>query len=129
MPSESSRSATISWPTRDRDDLVDAIRATLPALRDALPVVRVFLFGSYATGRATVASDVDLLVVYEGPPREDAFATVKRTVPVRGLEPHVFTVEEADAQSALLDRMTRSGLLIFDAEDDEQTPQFEGCDP
>ena len=129
MPSESSHSATISWPTRDRDDLVDAVRATLPALRDALPVVRVLLFGSYATGRATVASDVDLLVVYEGPPREDAFATVKKTVPVRGLEPHVFTVEEADAQSALLDRMTRSGLLIFDAEHDGQTPQFEGCDP
>lgn len=114
MPTESSRSATVSWPTRDRDDLVASIQGALPALRDALPVTRVVLFGSHATGRATVASDVDLLVVYEGPPREDAFATVKKTLPVRGLEPHVYTVDEANAQHALLDRMTRDGIVIWE---------------
>ncbi len=115
MPNESSPSATISWPTRDRDDLVASIRAALPALRDELPVRRVILFGSHATGEATVASDVDLLVVYEGPPREDAFATVKTAVPVRGLEPHTYTVEQAAAQDALLRRMTRDGIVVYDA--------------
>ena len=116
MPSESSRSASVSWPTRDRNDLVASIRNALPALRDALPVRRVVLFGSHATGRATVASDVDLLVVYEGPPREDAFATVKKTIPVRGLEPHVYTTKEAEAQEDLLTRMTQEGIVVFEEE-------------
>ena len=116
MPSESSRSASVSWPTWDRNDLVASIRNALPALRDALPVRRVVLFGSHATGRATVASDVDLLVVYEGPPREDAFATVKKTIPVRGLEPHVYTTKEAEAQEDLLTRMTRKGIVVFEEE-------------
>lgn len=93
MPSASSHSARISWPTRDRDDLVASIRDALPALQDELPVRRVVLFGSHATGRATVASDVDLFVVYEGPARDDAFATMKKSIPVRGLEPHVYTVD------------------------------------
>ena len=116
MPSGSSRSASVSWPTRDRNDLVASIRNALPALRDALPVRRVVLFGSHATGRATVASDVDLLVVYEGPPREEAFATVKKTIPVRGLEPHVYTTKEAAVQEDLLTRMTQEGIVVFEGD-------------
>lgn len=116
MPSESSHSATISWPTRDREDLIASIRAVLPDLRAALPIQRVVLFGSYAAGRATVTSDVDLLVVYEGPTNEDAFAVVKRTVPVRGLEPHVYTTAEALSQQKLLRRMTRDGIVVYDGD-------------
>ena len=116
MPSGSSRSASVSWPTRDRNDLVASIRNALPALRDALPVRRVVLFGSHATGRATVASDVDLLVVYEGPPREEAFTTVKKTIPVRGLEPHVYTTKEAAVQEDLLTRMTQEGIVVFEGD-------------
>lgn len=114
MPNKSSRSATISWPTRTREDILASIRAALSRLRDELPVVRVVLFGSYTSDRATVASDVDLLVVYEDPPREDAFATVKKTIPVRGLEPHVYTTEVAAKQQDLLARMTRDGIVIWD---------------
>jgi hypothetical protein len=114
MPSESSRSAKISWPTRDRDDIIASIQAALPELKENLPVRRVVLFGSFAKGRATAHSDVDLLVVYEGPPREDAFATVKKTIPVRGLEPHVYTLDDADARDQLLGRMTRGGIVLFD---------------
>ena len=116
MPSGSSRSASVSWPTRDRNDLVASIRNALPVLRDALPVRQVVLFGSHATGRATVASDVDLLVVYEGPPREEAFATVKKTIPVRGLEPHVYTTKEAAVQEDLLTRMTQEGIVVFEGD-------------
>jgi len=114
MPNTSSRSANVSWPTRTREDILATIRAALPELRDALPVVRVVLFGSHATNRATVASDVDLLVVYEGASREDAFATIKKAIPVRGLEPHVYTVEEAAKQQDLLARMTRDGIVVWE---------------
>ena len=114
MPNTSSRSANVSWPTRTREDILASIRAALPGLREALPVVRVVLFGSYTTDRATVASDVDLLVVYEGASREDAFATIKKAIPVRGLEPHAYTVEEAAKQQDLLARMTRDGIVVWE---------------
>ena len=114
MPSESSRSANVSWPTRDRGGIVASVRRALPELKEKLPVRRVVLFGSFAKGRATAYSDVDLLVVYDGPSREGAFATVKSTVPVRGLEPHIYTAEEAKAREDLLRRMTRDGVVIFD---------------
>ncbi|MCS7141108.1 MAG: nucleotidyltransferase domain-containing protein [Candidatus Nitrosocaldus sp.] len=39
------------------------IRSRMDELRDALNVRLVVLFGSYAKGNYTVASDVDLLVV------------------------------------------------------------------
>jgi hypothetical protein len=34
---------------------------------------------------------VDLLVVYDGEKREDAYALVKKTLDILGLEPHVYT--------------------------------------
>ena len=117
MPSESSRSANVSWPTRDRGDIIASIQRALPELKEKLPVRRVVLFGSFAKGRATAHSDVDLLVVYDGPAREDAFATVKKMIPVRGLEPHVYTAAEAAAREDLLRRMVRDGVVIFNRDE------------
>ena len=73
MPRRSSSTVKVFYPTRTREELVALLRRRMPALRDVLPARRVVLFGSYATGRHTVASDVDLLVVYAGPRREDAY--------------------------------------------------------
>jgi len=44
----------------------------LDELKERLYLLLVVLFGSYAKGNYTVASDVDLLVVYDGEKREDA---------------------------------------------------------
>ncbi|MDW8101282.1 MAG: cyclodeaminase/cyclohydrolase family protein [Anaerolineae bacterium] len=78
-----------------------------------LPVKEVILFGSWARGTYTVASDVDLLVIYEGAKREDAFSLVKKTVNVPRLEPHVYTEEEFDALGPGFKAAARQGLLIY----------------
>jgi predicted nucleotidyltransferase len=88
MPSASFGSVKLFYPAHDREKLLALLRARLPALAAALPLERVVLFGSQATGRATAFSDIDLLVVYASPPRDDAYAVVKRTLGLRGLEPH-----------------------------------------
>jgi len=44
-----------------------AIRTAAEALRDALPIERVILFGSRARGDASQQSDFDLLVLTSGP--------------------------------------------------------------
>lgn len=61
-----------------------------------------------------MASDVDVLVVYRGVSREDAFATVKRAVNVRGLKPHPVTEEEYVRRREHFDRMTEGGEVVYE---------------
>jgi uncharacterized protein len=96
-----------------REQIVALLRERLPALATVLPLKRAVLFGSWAKGRATAFSDIDLLVVYDGPPRDDAYKTVRRCLDVRGLEPHVYAEAEADGVRATLDRMTREGISLM----------------
>lgn len=82
-------------------------------LAQLLPLRRAALFGSWATGRATVASDVDLLVIYSTPAREDAHRIVSQTISLRQLEAHVYTNEEAKRVRDTLDRMTREAIELW----------------
>jgi len=91
------------------------LREGVAALREVLPLVRVVLFGSYARGRQTVASDIDLLVVYAGAVRGDAYASVRRTLGLRRLEPHVYAEEEYVQVSATLERMIQDGITVYSA--------------
>ena len=88
-----------------------------------MPLVRVVLFGSYARSRQTVASDIDLLVVYAGAVRTDAYALVKRALDLRCLEPHVYAEEEYAQVSTTLERMVQDGITVYSASVDE------GCEP
>jgi predicted nucleotidyltransferase len=75
------------------------------------------LFGSYALGNYTVASDIDLLVVYQGEQKEDAFATVKKTMDIPRLEPHVYSEAEYKLVKNSIGRMTARGVVLFSKED------------
>ena len=71
---------------------------------------------SHGEGRRTYMplewrfSDVDLLVVYAGSTRDDAYRLVRRTLDIPGLEPHIYTSEEAAQLRPMLDRMLRDGV-------------------
>ena len=91
------------------------LREGVAALHEVLPLVRVVLFGSYARGRQTVASDIDLLVVYAGAVRGDAYTLVRRTFDLRRLEPHVYAEEEYAQVSATLERMAQDGITVYSA--------------
>lgn len=90
------------------------LRERLAHLQARLPLRRVVLFGSYARGGHTAFSDLDVLVVYADPPRADAFALVKRTLHLRGLEPHVLSEREYAEVRVVWDRMTRGGVELWD---------------
>ncbi len=129
MPQRSSRSVRISYPRHSRTEVIERLKAGVQALCRRLPVTRLVLFGSYAASRHTAASDIDVLVVYAGPPRPDAYAIVKKTLALRGLEPHVYTEAEAQAMYDMLERMTRGGVVIYDGTADrgsssDQRPAF-----
>ena len=79
----------------------------------AEPVKRAVLFGSWAAGRATAFSDVDVLVIYADPPRDDAYRLVWDALRVPGLEPHVYAESEAEPVRATLDRMLDGGVELL----------------
>ncbi len=103
-------SVRVFYPAFRRHELIERLRASISDLRARLPVRRVVLFGSWAQGRATAASDVDLLVVYADPPRADAYAIVKCTLGIPRLEPHVYAESEYAQVRDVVDRMTRDGV-------------------
>jgi predicted nucleotidyltransferase len=94
--------------------LIQKLKEELKKLEDKLPLALVVLFGSYAKGNYTAASDVDLLVVYKGEEREDAFATVKKTVSIPRLEPHIYSEREYEGLAGTLNRMIEGGVMLYD---------------
>ena len=115
MRPRSSGSVKVFYPPWNREALLVRLRKGVIALREVLPLVRVVLFGSYARGRQTVASDIDLLVVYAGAVRGDAYALVRRTLDLRRLEPHVYAEEEYAQVSETLERMVQDGIAVYSA--------------
>jgi uncharacterized protein len=113
MRQRSCSSVKVFYPPWTREALLVRLREGITALHEVLPLVRVVLFGSYARGRQTVASDIDLLVVYAGAVRGDAYALVRHTLDLRRLEPHVYAEEEYAQVSATLERMVQDGITVY----------------
>jgi predicted nucleotidyltransferase len=93
--------------------LILKLKDKLGDLARELPLRLVVLFGSYAQGKYTVASDVDILVVYKGEERSDAFRIVKKSLDIPLLEPHVYSEDEYRRLRERLDRMTAGGVTLF----------------
>ena len=113
MQKKSSSSVRVSYPRFDKDHLILEIKKKLEQLAPELPFSLVILFGSYARGNFTAGSDIDILVVYEGNKREDAFATVKKRIDIPLLEPHVYSEEEYSKLRGTISKMTAGGILLF----------------
>lgn len=116
MPSRSSGSVRVFYPLFNREGLLALLKQRITALQGNLPLKRVVLFGSYAKGTQTIGSDIDLLVVYTGEPRDDAYALVKRTLDIRRLEPHVYAEEEYEQVRTTVEGMTRDGISVLNVE-------------
>lgn len=91
---ESSSSVKVFFPKFDRESLIAKIRARLPQLGGKMDLAFIGLFGSYAMGRHTAASDIDLLVVYRGESNRDAYGLVVKALGIPRLEPLIYSQEE-----------------------------------
>ena len=112
-----SGSVRIFYPEFDRERLIQILRERVKDLETKLPLDRVVLFGSYPKNRYTVGSDIDLLIVYDGKTRQDAYTLTKKTIDILRLEPHLFTVQEYEILKPTLDKMTEKGILLFSREE------------
>jgi predicted nucleotidyltransferase len=109
----SSSSVRVYYPPFNTQQLIQKLKERLEILEEKLPLLLVVLFGSYAKGNYTAASDVDLLVVYEGGERKDAFAVVKRTISIPRLEPHVYSENEYEELKGTICRMIEDGIVLL----------------
>jgi predicted nucleotidyltransferase len=113
MRKESSSSVRIFYPRFSREDLIQKLRKGISHLTFELPLSLAVLFGSYAEGNYTVASDVDFLVVYKGKEKKDAYKTVKKSMDIALLEPHVYSEDEYKRLKKVIDRMIARGVVLF----------------
>jgi len=87
---------------------------------ESLHPEKIFLFGSYAEGKATDDSDIDLLVVVEsGLSRHERNIALKRLFPARrfSLDAFVYTPQEysryKDVPGTIAYNATHFGKLIY----------------
>lgn len=117
MQSRSSSSVKVFYPKLSHAEVISRLRAGVRELEKQLPLVYVVLFGSYAKGNYTVGSDIDLLVVYAGPERPNAYGLVKHTIGLPRLEPHLYTQTEYEHMRQTIQKMTEGGIVLFDSRD------------
>ncbi len=112
MPDKSSSSVKVFWPRHSTAEVVGLLRAKLPEI-EALTPVKVFaLFGSYARGNYTVASDIDVLLVYAGPTIKDAYLKIRPILNIPGIELHLYSEEEYQSLRPVIDRMLKDSIAI-----------------
>ncbi|MGA2971413.1 MAG: nucleotidyltransferase domain-containing protein [Candidatus Bathyarchaeia archaeon] len=106
----------VTYPSLSRAEVVDRLRKGYANLTPRLLVSRIILFGSYAKERYTAGSDIDVIVVYRGRARDDAYKTVVNEMGLPRLEARVYTEEEFNALLAgrprFAEMLAKEGILI-----------------
>lgn len=106
MLKRSSDSVRIFYPEIDRDNLILVLKDEIGKISERLRIRIVILFGSYATGRYTPASDIDLLVVIEDEDKEKAYSEIFKNLKISNLQLHLYTLKEYE-------KMKKSGSLFI----------------
>ena len=112
MPRKSSNSVRIYYPKYSRDELISLLRERAHVLSKEIPLKLVILFGSWAEGRHTAASDVDLLVVVEG---EKDYSRIREAFGIRNLELFLYDVEEYRSGVPIIKEAEKKGVIIYRA--------------
>ncbi|MFH0800132.1 MAG: nucleotidyltransferase domain-containing protein [Pseudomonadota bacterium] len=91
---------------KTRDQIEAIVRAYVKEVGKSYRVERVLLFGSYATGRATDSSDIDLAIIspdFRGKPEMETLQSLSRAAMEidTSLEVLAFTPEEMDSPDPL----------------------------
>ncbi len=119
MQSESYNSVKIFYPEFSREELIIKINNKLSQLAEKLDLKLVVLFGSYAGGKHTVASDIDLLIVHSSALAVDAYKLVKEILNIPKLEPHIYTLKEYKEMKETISKMTKDGIILFSKNTEE----------
>ena len=80
-----------------------------------IPVLSAYLFGSYASGKSTVDSDIDIALVLDNyvdsPENCLVFMRFRREVDLR-IEPHPFDKKDFDLSNPFIDVIKETGIAL-----------------
>jgi predicted nucleotidyltransferase len=113
MQKKYSNSVRVFYPRFSKEEVIQKIRNKLESLNKELPITLLALFGSYAKGTQTVASDIDVLIVYKGKERKDAYKIAKKVLGIPGLELHIYSEEEYKKMVCTIKRMLRNSVILW----------------
>lgn len=114
MRRRSSNSVRVYYPEHSREELVALLRKRLAELSERLPIRLVILFGSYAKGRQTIASDIDLFVVVDGD-KDQLYHEIHRSLNLSNLQLHLYTEDEHEKmKDSPFIREVEAGIRILD---------------
>jgi len=113
MQRKSSNSVQIFYPNYSREEILTSLREKIKTLHRKLPLKLALLFGSYATGNFTTASDIDVLIVYRGEENKEAYSLTKKTLRLPRLEPHVYSESQYEKMHHVIEKMTREGVILY----------------
>lgn len=117
MQKKSSNIVKIYYPEFNQKELIEKLKEGAKLISNILPLKLMILFGSYANGRYTAASDIDLLIVYNGLKREDDYSICWDILKIPQLELHIYTSSEYDklkkSGSILIKEIEKKGIIIW----------------
>lgn len=119
MPKKSSSSVKVFFPKFSRDQVIKEIERCARRLGESLCLCKVILFGSYARGDHTVASDIDILVVFNGEKssEEKVYKTLMKNMKLPRVELHVLSRKEYEIarDSKWIKTVEEEGVKILDS--------------
>ena len=108
-------SVRIYYPKHSKEELITLLRERMNELSKKLPIKLAILFGSYAVGRHTAASDIDLFVVVKGVDKNESYHKIYDGLNLKNLQLHLYTLEEYDKMrgSLFIREVEGKGIMIF----------------
>ena len=106
----------VTYPPLTKAQVVQRLTEAYAGLRRRLPVTKMILYGSYAQGRHTAGSDIDVIVVYSGKQTHDAYRLIIEETKLPRLEPKVYTEEQFNSMiigsPRFAETLEKEGIMI-----------------
>lgn len=90
MPERSSNSVRVIYPEFNRDQVIARLEESAQSAAKQIGLELLILFGSFAKGRYTAASDIDVLAVCDDDAVAKAYEVLLNTAKITNLELHVY---------------------------------------
>ncbi|MEM3872421.1 MAG: nucleotidyltransferase domain-containing protein [Nitrososphaeria archaeon] len=93
MQKKSSSSVKVYYPKYSVEDIVIELRKSLNILSKELGIEKAILFGSYAKKSYTIASDIDILIVFDETKSDEdkVYKTLRKSIKLSRIELHIIS--------------------------------------
>lgn len=96
MQRRSSSSVRVSFPKHSSKEVIDEVKKTIDGLSGKVALEKVMLFGSHVKNRYTVASDIDVPVIFDDSrsTEDETYKALMRNIELPRLELHTLSKKD-----------------------------------